>query len=496
MTRGAWALASLGVAALVAGLAPLGCSHSSGSPAPTYLDRDTLLDPQTCGSCHADHYRDWAGSMHAYASDDPVFQAMNARGQRETGGQLGSFCVQCHAPMALEEGATTDGTNLATVPQKLKGVTCFFCHTIGAVTGAHNAAVSLSGDTVMRGEYPNPVANTGHASAYDVLQDRDHIESAGMCGACHDIVAPPGAAIERTYAEWQSSIFADTDGGETCGQCHMNESTTPKPIAQAPNVGPREYHAHDFPAVDVALTPGFANAMAEQQNVQAFLQTTLQTALCVTQQGAVRVIVDNVSAGHFFPSGASQDRRVFAEVIASAGGQAFYQSGVVPAGTPVVSVPNDPDLWLLRDCMFDAMNEPVDMFWQAAKSEGNELTMPVTTDRTDPRYYQTHIYQNYPRALSSALPQMPDQVTLRFRVQPIGLDVLNDLVSTQDLDAAVASAMPTFDVTPLLTWTAAEAASEGLTYEENGQPVACVSATGFNVAADKNLAPENANCSP
>jgi len=496
MTRGTWALASLGVVALIAGVVPLGCGHSAGPSTPTYLDRDTLLDPQTCGTCHADHYKDWVGSMHAYASDDPVFQAMNARGQRETGGQLGSFCVQCHAPMALEEGATTDGTNLGSVPQKLKGVTCFFCHTIGAVTGSHNAAVTLSGDLVMRGEYTNPVANNGHASAYAVLQDRDHIESASMCGACHDIAAPPGAAIERTYAEWQSSIFADTDGGETCGQCHMNQSTSPKPIAQAPNVGPRLYHAHDFPAVDVALTTGFPNAAAEQQSVLTFLQTTLQAALCVTQQGGVRVIVDNVSAGHFFPSGASQDRRAWAEVIAYQGGQMFYESGVVPDGTPVVSVQNDPDLWLLRDCMFDATNKQVDMFWLAATTEGNELTMPVTTDKTDPRYFQTHIYQRFPRALNTPLPQMPDQVTVRFRLQTIGLDVLNDLVSSQDLDASVAAAIPTFDVTPLLTWTAAEATMEGLTYEEDGEPVTCVSATGFNVAADKNLAIENAGCTP
>ena len=68
--------------------------------------------------------------MHAYASDDPVFRAMNARGQRETDGGLGDFCVKCHAPMALNEKATTDGLNLDAVPQALHGVTCFYCHTV------------------------------------------------------------------------------------------------------------------------------------------------------------------------------------------------------------------------------------------------------------------------------------------------------------------------------------------------------------------------------
>ena len=281
--KNAWAFACLAVAA-TAPSASLGCGHAASS-SPTVLSRDAMLDPQTCKACHTDHYRDWSGSMHAYASDDPVFLAMNARGQRETNGQLGNFCVNCHAPMAVHEGATTDGLNLATVPQKLKGVTCFFCHTISSVDGAHNAMVSTSGDLVMRGEYSNPVANTAHASSYDTLHDRDHADSAGLCGACHDIVVSTGAAIERTYAEWKGSVYAQA-GGNTCGECHMAQSTSPIPIAQAPNVGPRYFHGHDFPAVDVALTPGFPNAAGEAKSVQEFLGKTLQTALCVTQQGA------------------------------------------------------------------------------------------------------------------------------------------------------------------------------------------------------------------
>ena len=110
---------------LIASLAlgALGCSSSGKSDAT--FTRAELLDPQSCAGCHQDHYADWAGSMHAYSSDDPVFRAMNRRGQRETNGALGSFCVNCHAPMAVHEGATKDGLNLDQVPQHLRGVTCF-----------------------------------------------------------------------------------------------------------------------------------------------------------------------------------------------------------------------------------------------------------------------------------------------------------------------------------------------------------------------------------
>lgn len=492
--RTTWPSHGLVVAVVVTvaiSIAPTGCGNSSSGSAPPYLDRATMLDPQTCRSCHVDHYDQWAVSMHAFASDDPIFQAMNARGQRETGGQLGSFCVKCHAPMALQQGATTDGTNLASVPQSLHGVTCFFCHTIDAVTGSHNAAVSLTGDLVMRGEVTDPVANSAHASEYAVLQDRTRADSASLCGACHDIDSPPGAHIERTFAEWQASVYSSAEG-DTCAQCHMTRSTSQQPIAQVPGLDlPSRYlYAHDFPAVDVALPSAPA---AEQASVQSLLGTTLQTALCVTQLGGVRVIVDNVAAGHDWPSGASQDRRAWAEVIATKGGKTIYQSGVVPAGTPVTEVKNDPDLWLLRDCMFGTNGQQVDMFWQAATTEGNELPAPVTFDPTSPDYYRTHIEQFFPRALNGVLPQIPDQVTLRIRLQPVGLDVLDDLVSTHDLDAGVAAAMPTYDVTPLVTWTPQTAT---LMYEENGTPVTCVSPSNLNVAADKNPAASHMNCSP
>src|SRR3954468_11928791 len=101
-----------------------GCADQAPEPKPQYLSRDALLKPETCRDCHSTHYQEWAGSMHAYASLDPVFLAMNRRGQAETRGKLGSLCIGCHAPLALREGATSDGLNLEQVPAQLQGVTC------------------------------------------------------------------------------------------------------------------------------------------------------------------------------------------------------------------------------------------------------------------------------------------------------------------------------------------------------------------------------------
>lgn len=433
--------------------------------------------------------------MHAYAGEDPVFRAMNARGQRETGGALGDFCVRCHAPMALAEGATTDGLNLDEVPAALRGVTCTFCHTATDVVADHDNGLVLSSEPVMFGPFADPVANEAHGAAYSPLHDRDRLESARMCGSCHDIVTPKGAAIERTFAEWQGSVFSHADVGTTCGQCHMEQSEHLVPVADAPGVYARRLHRHDFPAVDTALTP-FPGADTQPQRVAELLATTLQTALCVKVGGVnpgVRVIVDNVAAGHAFPSGSGQDRRLWAEVIAYQGDVVTYQSGVVSDGASPLDAPDD-DLWLIRDCMLDEAGDEVHMFWEAAATDGNLFPAQPTFDPTDPRFYMTHVEQRYPRN-GAAWPGTPDRVTLRMRLQPIGLDVLDDLVASGDLDPAIRAAMPTLDLgrEAVLEWTPATATE--LTVED-GEEVRCVTTTNLNLAAGRIPAPARTRCAP
>ncbi len=546
-------------AATGAGGAGAGCSSSGSSAAPsTYLPREQMLSPTTCANCHRDHFNDWFGSMHAQAADDPVFIAMNKRGQRETDGGLGTFCVKCHAPMAVRDGKTTNGLNLADLPDYYKGVTCFFCHSIDSVgTDHNNASVNLSDDLVMRGEYSDPVANPAHASAYSTFHDDQQRDNATMCGSCHDIASPAGGHIERTFLEWSSSAFSQHDGGDTCsaGGCHMTKLGMQIPIATG---GPkRNFHAHNFPAVDISLQtsteqatsgPGTlaeggesdgtsptdatgtgengeptdagaspqdsasavdagapADAAASGASAadgglppgtvavqNALNSTVLAGALCLAASGGIRVVLDTTGVGHQWPTGAAQDRRAWAEVIAYGDdGNVIYSSGVVPDGTPVTStVTKDPDLWLLRDCMYDAQNKPVPNFWEAANTNGYELPILKTFLRTDPAFYMSHVVQSFPRD-HSALKSRPARITLRMRIQPVGLDVLNDLVASKDLDPSVVGKMPTFDVSLQgpgggpglpppggLVWTPA---SNDTTYTDTDDvPSTCAASSGFN----------------
>jgi hypothetical protein len=487
---------SLGLAlgALLLGTA---CDGSdSGPPAPR-ATREQLLDPATCGQCHRTQYEEWQSSMHAYASDDPIFLAMNQRGQREAG--IGDFCVKCHAPMAVREGATTDGLNLGELPQSLKGVTCYFCHSVDAVEGTHNNPLRLADDLVLRGPFKDAASNTAHNSRYAALLDRDQLESSQLCGACHDIVNDHGTHLERTYAEWQDSVFAQPLVGTTCGQCHMDQSVDLQPAAVGPNLTPRRLHSHRFPAVDLPLDrdPDEETRAA----VQSFLDTTLQSALCVRGTAAsdaeIQLVLDNVAAGHHWPSGAAQDRRAWIELAAFAGGNAIYQSGAVPEGTSVTTLA-DADLWLIRDCIFDDAGNEAHMFWEAVDQESNLLPGQLTFDASDPRYYQSHVVQRYPR--SGQLSAFPERVSARFWLQPIGLDVFDELVASGDLVdtdryaiAELRARLKPLAVGDAVEWTPATATERFL---DNGLPISCASTTNLSAAADKVPAVNHTRCGP
>ncbi|HWO25388.1 MAG TPA: multiheme c-type cytochrome, partial [Kofleriaceae bacterium] len=155
-----WAVPALG---LVLALALGAC----GDPK---LPIEALQDPSTCAECHPKHYQQWSGSMHAYASDDPVFIAMNRRGQRETGGALGDFCINCHAPMAKQLGITDFASfDPEALPPAARGITCYFCHNVKEVTSEHNNGLVLANDQTMRGGAKDPVDTSAHHSKYDPM---------------------------------------------------------------------------------------------------------------------------------------------------------------------------------------------------------------------------------------------------------------------------------------------------------------------------------------
>ncbi len=471
------------------------CTTATPPPDATpTMTRAELVDPARCQACHPDQFHDWSASMHAYATDDPVFRAMCERGQRETGGKLGTFCLKCHAPQAVADGLLVDAaTDIDKLPQAYRGVTCFFCHSVDAIADTHNNGLHQATDLVLRGPLADPMATTAHASAYSDLLDRDQLPSSTLCGSCHDVVTPLGAQLERGFQEWHGSVFNQSPGGNTCGQCHMPQRPQLSAVAAVAGAPLRRVHSHLTPAIDTALDNP-ANKALQVQAVQDELDKSLQSAVCVQKLGAgarLSVILDNVAAGHGFPSGSALDRRVWLEIVARKAGQIVYQSGTV-ADNAVVDTGADPDLWLLRDCVYDANGAPVHMFWQVASAVGNALPVQLTFNPGDPRFYQSHIRAEFP-SNGTQLSVMPDEVAVRVRLQPIGREVLDDLVLSGDLTPTLRDAMPTWQVGATLTWTPATATH---TFTQDGLAMSCRTDTNLNPQADSVPAVRMPGCKP
>jgi hypothetical protein len=466
----------------VAWLAVLCACTTTATPDEPSMAREDLANPAKCQVCHPDQFREWAASMHAYAADDPVFRAMHARGQRETQGKLGTFCLKCHAPQAVADGVIVTGQeDLDKLPPGSKGVTCFFCHSVDAVAETHNNGLKLATDLMLRGPLADPLHTDAHRSRYSALHDRDQLGSSTLCGSCHDVVTPLGAQLERGFLEWHGSVFNQAPGGDTCGQCHMPQSPQPKPVAVADGAPVRHPHNHLFPAVDTPLI-AWPDSDVHIKAVQALLDATLQSAVCVQKNGGgarLSVILDNVAGGHGFPSAAALDRRLWLEMIAKKNGQIVYQTGVV-ADNAVVDTGADPDLWLMRDCGYDTTGASVHMFWQVASVVGNALPVQLTFNPSDPRFYQSHVRAEFP-ANGSNVAVMPDEVTVRVRLQPVAREVLDELLATGDLPQTVRDAMPTWQVGKTLTWTPATATHA---FQHDGLATSCRTETNLNPQAD------------
>lgn len=427
-------------------LGALGCGDDD------LLSREQMLDPETCKDCHPKHFEEWQASMHAYAGDDPIFLALNRRGQRETNGALGDFCVQCHAPMAVRLGVTTDGLNLDEVPQHLKGITCYFCHTVTAVEGTHNNPLVLGDDLVMRAGIDDAVNNGVHKTQYSALHDRDSPESAALCGSCHDIMTD-NVHLERTFSEWKDSVFAKTPFEQSCSSCHMSGSDDV--VADFEGVPLRRRHSHLFPAVDTALIdwPGKVEMKAA---IEQELRTTVQSKLCYNPAtNELDLTLTNVSAGHMFPSGSAQDRRAWVELQASIGGAVVVESGVIADGVSVDTFV-DPLLWKFHDTAYNAQDEVEHMFWDITRVESELLPPSITFDMTDPLFDHSRT-RSYPMGANPR----PDQVDVVVKLRAIDLALIDDLIASGDLDPVYRDRIETFALEgSRLLWTPELAGSD------------------------------------
>ena len=157
--------------------------------------------------------------MHAHASDDPVFVALEQLGQRETDGALGTFCVGCHEMydnVFQELRTTIHYTNRSGVR-----ATCPDCHVphewTDKIARKMQASKEVWGKIFGTISTPEKFAAKRRELAereWHRLASNDSLE----CRNCHSFVSMDFTRQSARAAEMHGSLLAS--GEKTCIDCH------------------------------------------------------------------------------------------------------------------------------------------------------------------------------------------------------------------------------------------------------------------------------------
>lgn len=233
----------------------------------TSAEQLALLDAESCRACHADQHAEWAQSRHALAWTNGIFQ-------REYRAQPRAWCVNCHAPLTVQQEAMASGdARLAD-----QGVSCAACH-------------------VRRGQLVS--SGRGARSPHRTVVDAS-FASPAMCADCHQFTFPVmtpvrGEVLRMTAHPMQTTVrdfldgpYADAPGG--CLACH----------------GSRAGHAfpggHDLELLRSAIEASWCRRDGGPAG-EAGAEPTAKPTEKPTAEPSVVMEVANVGAGHRVPTG-------------------------------------------------------------------------------------------------------------------------------------------------------------------------------------------------
>ncbi len=412
------------------GLDPLSMPHEP-TLSPTHFNSS-----KKCQGCHPNHYAQWQLSRHSRAMRDPVYRALVAIRQADFDGAEDQFCTQCHSAICTRGGECTPGFSfdaLSTI--SLEGVTCEACHKVSKIMRPFNAGHELDPTGPLRGPIVDPVANGFHASKHDAMFD-----DAKFCGGCHDVLEISGLALERPYAEWLES---PANPEQPCQSCHMPTYTGTAALG-----GPERdnLHRHHFVGVDLPMEGDVDDATFAEIDAEidallasaAKLELELPHTVVAGQQLDIELTVENLIAGHDFPTGSTFLRQVWVELtVTDANAQLLYATGQLDSegdlrdAWSTVAPNGDPDL-IEFDSEFRAAHGNRELFpWRATQHSSTALA-PMAK-----RTYGLMV-----TVPEDAAGPLSVDATLHFRSYPpfllrmLGLDELLGLAVIRDIASA------------------------------------------------------------
>lgn len=331
-------------------------------------DPKRLPSSAECATCHQREFEEWAGSLHAIADQDLVYEVtvdINSDLLRH-GPEQARFCEGCHAPAEMLSGRTNRFVSVEPTEALGEGISCIACHTaVHADPIKGNGAVTLAYDRA-EAERDQPQGALlladprAHLAAYGAPDTAALMKSSDLCGGCHTESydesmsrAKAHQTVQSTFVEWRDSWYGAQ--GVTCQDCHMagdpagqvmalREGRTDKPARYSHRfIGANHVMADSslgdmllvlrgglLPGVDAEMNRATIEEQARQ--TAAFLRTAAGLELRgqrPTETGLeLDIAVQNLGAGHNLPTGVNDQKHMWLEVVVTDGaGEEVYRSG-------------------------------------------------------------------------------------------------------------------------------------------------------------------------
>ncbi len=313
--------------------------------------------------------------MHSIAYTDPVYLKEEEMASRETEGLTDTYCARCHTPIGVLSGEVPPIglENLSEISKK--GIQCDFCHSVNKSTGIGNGAFMLSPNGIKRGPYDDS-KSPYHGSMFSDLHTKSE-----FCGMCHDVNHPvTGIPIEETYTEWKEGPY-NTGALETtthCQDCHMTPGITHFEAnpGKASGIGPDRDHVytHHFVGGNAAVT-GVVDSEVHQRMAEERLKSAATLELETEKkdtEAEITVTVTNSGAGHKLPTGLTEARELWIEIMATdATGKEIYHVGGLESDGEV-----DLDAVMYRAVLGDVEGQPTIKVWEAESTLSDNRILP------------------------------------------------------------------------------------------------------------------------
>lgn len=228
-----------------------------GLPPEQFSELEASLEPQSCGQCHQQQYRDWQQSLHSKTMGAGISWQLPLMNQSEA-----NTCLECHAPLAEQKALVAIRQQWPNAPQSAppayigenldqSGLVCAACH-------------------VRQHQRFGPPARTSDITpAHSGFTESEAFSDSRFCSSCHQFPEDGGRTAgklrENTYQEWLASPYAEQ--GVQCQSCHMPD---------------RRHQWQGIHSADMVKKAVSSNLQIENNTIKASLS--------------------NTGAGHLFPT--------------------------------------------------------------------------------------------------------------------------------------------------------------------------------------------------